>query len=218
MDAQADKDSITVYLMRHAKPVSMPGGRRYIGRTDLALSPDGVQQAQLWRPVFQSIALKAIYCSDLQRSHETAKIVCGDVNIPVIPEARLAEIDLGEWDGQTFDQVRRQDPLGFERRGSDPADFRPPLGESFSDLSERVVPFFEKIAGNAGGNVLIVGHAGVNRVILCHILGLPLGNLFRFEQDYAAMNLIDATGGRLAVRTINLGPEWIDRSGPKRKV
>lgn len=200
---------ITVYLMRHAKPVSWPGGRRYIGRTDLALSPEGVQQAHLWRPLFKSVPLKTIYCSDLQRSHDTAKIVSENCNIPITPEVRLREIDLGAWDGQTFDNVRQQDPDGFERRGRDPADFRPPGGESFRDLSERVVPFFEQIAGKAEGDVLIVGHASVNRVILCHLLGLPLGQLFRFEQDYAAMNLIRSAGGRFTVRTINMGLTWI---------
>jgi len=39
--------------------------------------------------------------------------------------------------------------------------------------------------------VAIVAHGGVNRIVLCHILGIPLENIFRIEQDYAALNIVE---------------------------
>jgi broad specificity phosphatase PhoE len=65
-------------------------------------------------------------------------------------------------------------PLRFyERRGASPADYRPPGGESFNDLAARVLPLFEEIVHDSTGNLLIVGHAVDNRIILCHLLNLP---------------------------------------------
>jgi probable phosphoglycerate mutase len=56
-----------------------------------------------------------------------------------------------------------------------------------------VVAAFHEILGKAAGDIAIVGHAGVNRLLLCHILGLPLGNLFRLGQDYGCVNIIQCS-------------------------
>ncbi|UCG65149.1 MAG: histidine phosphatase family protein, partial [Deltaproteobacteria bacterium] len=47
------------------------------------------------------------------------------------------------------------------------------------------------INGNRGKDILILGHKGVNRVILCHILDMDLSKVFSFEQDYGCLNIID---------------------------
>jgi probable phosphoglycerate mutase len=54
----------------------------------------------------------------------------------------------------------------------------------------------------------VVGHAGVNRVLLCHLLGMPLGNLFRLGQDYGCCNLLRRWNGFCSVRAVNLRP-WM---------
>ncbi len=46
------------------------------------------------------------------------------------------------------------------------------------------------ILENLRGNLLVVGHAGVNRVILCHLLGMPLDRLFSIAQDFATLSII----------------------------
>nr|MBC8393812.1 histidine phosphatase family protein [Deltaproteobacteria bacterium] len=56
------------------------------------------------------------------------------------------------------------------------------------------------------GQVLIVAHAGVNRVILCHILGMPLANLFRLGQDYGGLNIIDGKNNSMYVKAMNVQP------------
>jgi len=40
-------------------------------------------------------------------------------------------------------------------------------------------------------NIAITAHGGVNRIILCHVMGIPLENIFRIEQDFAAVNIIE---------------------------
>ena len=73
---------------------------------------------------------------------------------------------------------------------------RPEGGESFADVQARVWPAFEGIAAQAQGKAgatLVVAHAGVNRVLLCRLLGMPLAHLFRLGQDYCGLNLIAPT-------------------------
>ena len=107
-----------------------------------------------------------------------------------------------------MEEVRRTVPEEYERRGARPDCHRPPGGESFIDLRERVLPLFETILRDEEGPMLLVGHAGVNRVILCHLLGMPLDNLFRLGQDYGCMNIIVREKGSLRVDAMNLRP-WI---------
>jgi probable phosphoglycerate mutase len=103
-------------------------------------------------------------------------------------------------------EVRQRFPEEYKRRGENLSDYRPRTGESFSDLRRRIVPVFERIVGGMGGNILIVGHAGVNRTILCHVLGMPLANLFRIEQPYGSMSIIACKGNSFRLRCMNLLP------------
>ena len=52
-------------------------------------------------------------------------------------------------------------------------------------------------------SVAIVGHAGVNRLILCNLLGMPIANLFRIAQDYACINTIHYNGVIAQVKLVN---------------
>jgi probable phosphoglycerate mutase len=193
-----------IYLLRHAEPLIEPGGRRYIGRTDPPLSPGGIDQAERWREYFDPMAINAFFSSDLQRAAHTARIIARKQESKVLLLPELRELNLGAWEGLTFDDVQCRDPEGFAQRGRDPAHYRPPGGESFDDLRRRVVPAFERIVSQAMGQVLVVGHAGVNRVILCHLLGMPLAHLFRLGQDYAGLNILEPWGDVWRVRRLNL--------------
>lgn len=196
----------TVYLLRHGDTRTDAVGR-YIGRTDVPLSETGRQQARWWKKKLASRSFSRVICSDLGRTRETAGIIAGDRNVAVETCPELREIDLGEWDGLPRDEVRRLFPVEYEKRGLNPAGFRPENGESFFDVSCRVVPAFEKIIrSSAEGNILMVGHAGVNRVILCHLLEMPLSNLFRLGQDFGCLNLISFADGMGCVRSLNLQP------------
>jgi probable phosphoglycerate mutase len=139
---------------------------------------------------------------------ETAQIILEDRGGRITALPGMREISMGRWEGLSMEQARRLFPGEYERRGTGPACHRPPEGESFIDVRERVLPLFETILGDEEGPVLLVGHAGVNRVILCHILGVPLDNLFRFGQGYGCMNIIVREKRSLRVDAMNLRP-WI---------
>jgi len=192
-----------IYLLRHGE-IESDGIRRLLGQTDVRLSPKGLDQARYWRDAFSEIPFGGIYASDLSRCAETARIVAAGISAEIHYLSELREIHLGKLEGLAVDDFRERFRDEWETRGRDIARFVPEGGESFSGLQKRVVPVFQEISSRHEGNVLIITHAGVNRVILCHILEMPLSNLFRIEQSYGCLNLLESIGNSFRVIGMNL--------------
>ena len=183
------KDKKLIYIARHGD-IGLGRDKRYIGQSDLPLSALGEQQATLLKEMFRGVPLDNIVCSDLGRAQQTANIIASAHQINPTPCVELRELNMGDWDGKPFSEIRAKYPKEFKERGEDLANYAPPGGESFSDCSKRVIPVFESLAKSEGSTLLIVAHAGVNRVILCHVLGMPLQNVFRLDQSYGCFNVI----------------------------
>jgi probable phosphoglycerate mutase len=192
-----------IHLIRHGETES-DGIRRFIGQTEVSLTPRGVRQAHRWRNLFVTKNFEKIYASDLSRCADTARIIAGDTGAGIQYRSELREIHLGKLEGLSMDHVRSQLRDEWEARGKDISGYVPEGGESFSDLARRVVPLFQEVSSRHAGDVLIVAHAGVNRVVLCHALGMPLDNLFRIEQSFGCLNLLEQKGGSTRVMGINL--------------
>ena len=110
---------------------------------------------------------------------------------------------MGAWEGRLFSEIREKYPQEFMERGKNIANYKSLGGESFSDCSNRVFPFFESLTQSNETTILIIGHAGVNRVILCRVLGIPLDNVFRLEQNYGCLNLICKVGFEYRLNFLN---------------
>jgi alpha-ribazole phosphatase len=198
-----------IYLLRHGAIQSKGEPKRYIGQVDVPLSAIGMRQARQWAEYFATTAFDRICCSDLTRSRQTADIIAAGRAREIEPLPALREIHLGDWDGLSYAAVKKENPQEFHCRGADIAEHRPPGGESFRDLAHRIWPAFQQLASRPIGKTLIVGHAGVNRVILCRVLGLPLANLFRIGQEYGALNILSKQPDGWRVQVLNLVPEWV---------
>ena len=134
----------------------------------------------------------AIYCSDLVRTSKGAKILARSKDIPVYSRQSLREKNFGAWEGLTYEEVAASFPREWETWLSDPVGSRPPGGETFQEVEQRVLQeLFLILKDHWGQEVVILSHGGSNRVILCHVLRLDLKHIFRIEQKYAALNIID---------------------------
>ncbi len=180
---------IVIYLMRHGE-IQTGGEKRYVGQTDIPLSERGIAAAKRWHDELLSVKFSRIICSDLSRTRDTCRIIAGKRTLPFEEIRAFREIDLGEWDGRAMAEIKADYPQEWIERGNNIAVFRPPGGESFVDLQERTFPVFDDIARQSRQNVLITAHAGVNRVLLCRVLGISLEKLFMIEQDYSCLNLL----------------------------
>ena len=193
----------TIYLVRHGAIRSPADPKRFIGQLDLPLNAEGSMQVERLAEGLRDVPFSAVFCSDLKRSVETAQIIAKPHHISCISKRGLREISLGRWEGLTFDEVRAQHPEEFHARGLDIVHFRPTDGESFLDCSFRVIPAFYEILTSARGNVLIVGHAGVNRIILSQALGRSLEYLFRIDQEYGCLNVLFYRHSAFEVKLVN---------------
>ena len=192
-----------LFLLRHGR-VEGAELKRFIGQTDVPLSQEGLDQAKYWAQAFKKFSALSIHSSCLTRCRKTAAIISAEVtktsqtvhyqtlhaqNIQASPA--LNEIHLGQWENQPFDHIKKTKPAEFARRGEHIGTYRPPGGESFSDVSHRAVPYFLSTIEKAQPHTLIVTHAGVIRVLLCHIQQIPVDHLFDFKPAYSELIAID---------------------------
>ncbi|NLP43015.1 MAG: alpha-ribazole phosphatase [Peptococcaceae bacterium] len=191
-----------IFLIRHAEPV-LPEKKIYLGQLDLPLSPRGIQQAEKLAKGLQNERLSQIFCSDLLRAEQTAQILALSQRLEISRCSELREINLGKWEGKSFDEIRTYYPEEYAHRGTNIVSYRPPGGESFADLKERVWPYINECLDRATGNIAIVSHRGVIQVILCSLANLPLDQLFTFPQNYACVNILEKEHSRLRVRITN---------------
>jgi len=196
----------TIYLIRHGE-VGDSNPRRYNGHIDVPLSENGVEQIKRLAVFLsgevskrvsgkagkrESTQLKAVYCSGLERAVKSAEIIAEPFGLEPVVVDGLKERSFGEWEGMTFDEVGEKWPDAFNAWADDPLRFSPIGGESTLETRERVMPAFNKIVDDhKGEEIAVVSHGGVTRVILCEMLGMPLENIFRIEQDFGALNVIE---------------------------
>lgn len=196
-------DKRLIYLIRHGEILIEKQVRRYIGQIDIPLSKEGVRQAQLVQAQLAKQELTAVFCSDLGRSVATAEIIAKPLNLVPTSRRDLREISMGDWEGKAFTEIAQLYPAEYVKRGQKIVNYTIPGGESFAACQTRILAAFTELVNTTTGNILIVGHAGINRILLCHILGMPLENLFRIAQDYGCINIVIAEKNQYHVKLLN---------------
>lgn len=194
-----------IYLVRHGAIISV-AGKAFIGQLEAQLSEEGVEQAWALRQWLEPVCFDRVISSDLSRSQRTAKIILGRRTNSIEAVPALSEISLGDWEGFSFQEIKERFPEDYAARGSDIENWRPPRGASFGNCRARVTGVLAEIVAGSEGNVLLVGHAGVNRLILCSALGIPVRNLHSIGQDYGCINIIEHGPDRTRVQLMNYIP------------
>jgi probable phosphoglycerate mutase len=192
------------YFLRHGETVWNAEGR-VCGRTDVPLSDAGQRQAQLLGLRLKAIPVQALYSSPLVRALETARLIGQIIGLDPIMDTRLAELNYGAWEGHTFDEIKRSDPAAYRDWDANPAELAPPGGETGVHLIERVTPFMADLAKwYQNGNVVVVCHKTVCRLLACHIEGVPLADYRRrIPMENAALNVFEAREGKWQVLRIS---------------
>lgn len=190
-----------IYLIRHGTP-DFPGGvRSCIGSTDLPLSDLGRLQAALLGAVLSSFDIRESFCSPLSRSRETAALL----GFPCTVKQGLEELFAGEWDGLSFDEIRRRWPEVYRLRGED-ASIPPPGGETQEAGLSRFLSAFEAALAAPRGSIALVAHASVNQLLLCHLMGLPLARARSLVLPYGSYTALRLSAGAYRVGKIGVTP------------
>ncbi len=176
----------------------------------------------------EQLKLTAVYCSDLSRALKSAEIIAKPHKLRPIVMPELRERNFGIWEGMTFNEIKEKYPQEFNAWVSNPLKFSPMQGESTIEVRDRVLNALNKILNHSNivqsssrvvqhssklnnieqssttlNNIVVVSHGGVNRIVLCHLLGIPFENIFRIEQDFGALNIVEFHDNYPVVKLIN---------------
>jgi len=181
-----------IYLVRHGETVWNAEGRLG-GSSDIPLSDRGHQQAKALAERLRDVPIAAIYSSPLLRARQTAEAIAKPHRLSVRFVPELSEIDYGEWEGMAVAELAQRFPEMERCRTDDPMRFVAPNGESFADFVGRVTAAMERLARqHSNERIVCVAHQGVNRVVLCWVLGADFSLWRRLRQDPCCVNLLQA--------------------------
>lgn len=170
---------VTLIHIRHGQTDWNAEGRLQ-GQTDIPMNDIGRGQAERHGRVLADrlSALRidpeslSYVSSPLGRSAQTMALVREGLRLPgVAPtDERLKEVDFGQWSGWTYEELRAGGQKSLvDRRKADKWSFRPPGGETYAELADRVGAWLETVKQDT----VAVTHGGVLRVLFGHLCGTP---------------------------------------------
>ena len=165
-----------LFLIRHTETSYNIASR--IGGNPL-LTPKGITQAQSLGRFFQKLRVPYIFTSSKKRTMQTAQLIAeGQEDCTIIPIKEFNEINAGICEGMTYKRIEKQMPQIFQGREADKYHYAYPNGESYEIMKPRIEVGIKKAfhLNRHSGNIMIIGHQAVNRMILSHFL-------YRREED-----------------------------------
>ncbi|HEY9676378.1 MAG TPA: histidine phosphatase family protein [Drouetiella sp.] len=202
------EEAITsLLLIRHGHTDATEAGLLY---TDPAarLTSKGEEQARAvakWIPKHSPHVLVA---NTAKRVQATADIISDTISIkPTICEG-FDEWRVGQWEGRTYLDIKKNDPEIYAAWSEDPITHRPPGGESIEDLCERIkCSLFDLIKANEGKTVAFVTHAGIIRAILVNALGMSVHNFWRLSVPTGSVSRVDYSATFATVHFVSFRPD-----------
>ena len=156
----------TFYFVRHGESEGN-AARVFTGQTDSPLTARGRQQADVVARELAKVKFDRIVSSDLSRTRDTARVIAKPhgIEVEIVPDLR--EIDVGDRTGKTFDETK-----GLPSWNDD-GFVAWPGGETLERVLSRTLGAIERLTRESPGKtILVVGHGGVNRILLSHFLGI----------------------------------------------
>lgn len=177
---------------------------KYQGHTDIALTDQGIRQADLAAKRLSREQIAAVYSSDLSRAFLTAERIAAQFGLPVASFAQLREFRFGDWEGLTYDQIQKRWPDEAEQFVHSPGHVQIPGGETYSEVQERMEQLvLELVKKHDGQTIVIVSHGAAIRAVLCAALHMPLDYVGAIRQDNTAVNIVEYYGEQAIVTLVN---------------
>lgn len=184
-------------LIRHGLTAWNVSGR-FQGHTDQPLSDDGRDQARALARYLEPLDAADVWTSPLRRARETAAIAFPTTDVRVDP--RLMELHFGDFEGSTQaeNEAHERWPWWFE----DPFGRRAPGGESYGELRERVVAWYDDLPRD--GHVVAVTHSGTIQMLLSHVIGVERPRWRkRFFLRHTSLTRILVQEGHAVIERVN---------------
>ena len=177
-----------LFLVRHGE-TDYNRRRRYQGRSDTVLNRTGKRQAARLQKRLKSEDFHAVYSSCLARAMQTARLIADGRGLEIIACDRLMEMDFGQLEGLTYDEVTAKYP----HRQPTSFDFSDCGGEDLPALALRMRAFVEELRDNHSdrSSVLVVSHGGCLGVLLCLLLNMDVNGWWQFNIAPASLTIVE---------------------------
>ena len=185
--------ALRLFLLRHGQ-TALSRANMFCGRRlNPDLTAEGLAMAEAFGEAYRDTEWRGIYSSPLSRAVATAAPLARAVGLPVRERTELAELDYGQWDGMTTDEVALRFQIEYVRWTADPAWNPPTGGETAVQLAQRMTTAIGEIdATHEDGNVLVVSHKASIRVALCALLGVDVGRFrYRFGCPVGSVSIVE---------------------------
>jgi probable phosphoglycerate mutase len=174
----------TIYFVRHGQ-TDWNAARRFQGQTDTPLNDSGRAQARrngeaLAGLIAHELAHHDFVASPLARTRETMEILRAAMGLPVTDfrtDDRLKEMHYGRWEGRTWHDLVADPTTEFTAWRAEAWSRRTPEGESYADVSARVVAWLAEVERDT----VCVAHGGIMRVLRGHLGRLPAHEILRLD-------------------------------------
>jgi broad specificity phosphatase PhoE len=180
-------------LVRHGE-TPFNRERKVQGVTDIELNDTGLRQAHQLALSLKDHEIQQIYSSPLKRAYKTAEAINQFHDVPIHKRTGLMEMDQGDFEGLSFQELMAYENDFLPRWIADPAITKMPNGESFFEVQERAWNAMEDIIMQAE-NALVVSHNFTIAAILCKIKCVDLSQFRNFSVETASKTIVHFTNG-----------------------
>ena len=198
---------MVLYMIRHGE-TDWNKVRRLQGRSDIPLNSEGIRLAKVTSDALKSVPFTRIYTSPLKRARQTAEIIKGERNIPVIEEPRIQEISFGIYEGYHCgkDNYDIPDP-DFINFFDNPEKYIPPKNaESIAELCKRTTDFLQELVYNKeyeNDVILLSTHGAALRGLLSSVTGRGVDEFWKGGvHKNCAVTIVEAIDGKLVMREV----------------
>ncbi len=177
----------TWYILRHGDKERGDFYHPELKIHDHPISARGRQQAERLCANFSSKPVEAIYVSAYQRTGQTIAPAARQLGLTPIIDLRLNEINNGRVGTLSEAEVQREFPEVWQALLDRSADFRFPDGETGQEAQARIVSFLGEKRQQHSGDLILVAHDGLIRLLMCYLMEMPVYKRWKFQVDTCSL-------------------------------
>ncbi|GAA0182743.1 alpha-ribazole phosphatase [Clostridium sediminicola] len=179
---------MNIFLVRHGE-TNENNNKVYYGNIDVSLNHKGKDQMIKTAEYLKNIKFDKIFISERKRTEESAIIISGSEK-ELIADKRINELNFGDFEGKSYEQLLDKYPEECTEWSNNWKEFRPPNGESYIEMYNRVENFILDLEKEELENILIVAHSGVMRTFFAYIMDGELNTFWKFSSHNGSVATI----------------------------
>ena len=196
-------DFCRLYLFRHPE-LSSEFDDRVVGSGAAELSRRGRAAVLGWRERLDGVPIDQVYSSPQPQCLAPARAIGAGRQLEVHSEPRLADQDMGDWQGRSWDDIAQQQGERVHAFFAEFGDVQPPGGESLGAAVERCLTWWTELApGLAGSSLVVVLPGGMLTGFAAALLGMRLSRCFSLRLPSAGLGVLDVYGNAVHVACWN---------------